>query len=213
MAFGESDWTSLLPSYLASENKGRLQQSIEQFHPSNRKEIAYDNFYKNYEYNYFLQGDVVIDIRTANWNSEQKIYDKSYVEGLILSNTCDISFGNTRNINPKQCLFAPLLNLEEYLGDLITEGYSEKQVSDFKKNVKSQFYSNLFYLPALDTTKPEKIALLDHIFWHPIEELEPLMETINEERLSSLNHYGFYLLVFKLSYHFCRLPEQCDREG
>lgn len=212
MGFGENAWTDLLPSYLSSESKGRLQQAIAQFHPSNREEISYEDFYKDYGYDYFLQGDIVLDVRLANWNSETAGYDKSYIEGLILSNTCDISHGNTRNVNPKQCLFAPLLNLDPYLADLLENGYTQQQVEQFKKNIKSQFCSNIFYLPAKKEGDPERIALLDQIFWFSIDELAELVETIDEERVASLNQYGFYLLVFKLSYHFCRLPEQCDRE-
>ena len=212
MAFGEQAWTDFLPSYLSSESKGRLQQAIEQFHPSNREDISYEDFYKDYAYDYFLQGDIILDVRTANWNQDQRLYDKSYIEGLILSNTCDISLGNNRNVNPKQCLFAPLLKLDDYLADLLANGYSQQKVDEFKKNVKAQFCSNIFYLPAVREGEPERIALLDQIFWYPIEELASLVETINEERIASLNQYGFYLLVFKLSYHFCRLPEACDRE-
>ncbi len=213
MGFGEDQWNILLPSYLSDESKGRLQKSLEQFHQSNRDEISYEDFYKNYGYEYFLQGDIVLEIRTAHWNKDERSFGKSYYDGLILSNTCDISFDNNRNVNPKQCLFAPLLDLNSYLQDLLAAGYTAQKTEEFKKNVKAQLYSNLFYLPKINDQDKERIALLDRMFWYPIDELQPLVATINEERIASLNQYGFYLLVFKLSYHFCRLPEQCDREA
>lgn len=213
MSFGQEQWNVLLPTYLTAETKGRLQQSLEQFYPNNRGEISYDNFYKDYGYEYFLQGDILLEIRSAHWNRESASYEKNYSDGLVLTNTCDISFENERNINPKQCLFAPLLNLDDYLHELTEAGYTEQQMNSFKKNVQAQLYSNIFYLPKVNEGAQERIALLDRIFWYPIEELEPLLPTINEERVASLNQYGFYLLVLKLSYHFCRLPEQCDREA
>lgn len=213
MAFGDEHWNILLPSYLTDENKGRLQDALKQFHSSYTNEISYDNFYKNYGYEYLLQGDILLEIRTANWNQDTALYEKGYVDGLVLSNTCDISFENNRNVNPKQCLFAPVLKLDDYLNDLSVEGYTEQKVADFKKNVIAQVYTNLFYLPKVNQDDVERIALLDRMFWFPIDELKPILENVNEERIASLNQFGFYLLAFKLSYHFCRLPEQCDREA
>lgn len=213
MSFGQEHWDVLLPSYLTNETKGRLQEALEQFRPTNRDEISYDNFYKDYRYEYFMQGDIVLEIRSAFWDKGVASYEKNYSDGLILTNTCDISFDNQRNINPKQCLFAPLLDLEDYSADLLANGYNEQKVNAFKRNIRAQLYSNLFYLPKVNHDGTDRIALLDRIFWYPIEELEPLIPTINDERVASLNQYGFYLLVLKLSYHFCRLPEQCDREA
>lgn len=213
MSFGQEQWNILLPSYLTSENKGRLQDALKQFHKENSNEISYENFYKDYGYEYFMQGDILIEIRSAFWNRENARYEKSYSDALILTNTCDISFENNRTLNPKQCLFAPLLNLEDYLQELRGGGFSQQKIDNFVKNLKAQVYSNIFYLPQSGDDSPERIALLDRIFWYPVEELQALLPTINEERIRSLNHFGFYLLVIKLSYHFSRLPEQCDREA
>ncbi|SDH70726.1 hypothetical protein SAMN05421827_1415 [Pedobacter terrae] len=213
MAFGEQQWNNLLPSYLTNEAKGRLQEALEQFYPANRTEISYDDFYKDYGYEYFMQGDILKEIRSAHWDKDNASYQKSYPDALVLTNTCDISFENNRNINPKQCLFAPLLKLDDYLEDLKNAGYTDQKINNFKKNLIAQTYSNLFYLPKTGVGTAERIVLFDRIFWYPIEELKPLLPTINEEREISLTQYGFYLLVLKLSYHFCRLPEQCDREA
>jgi hypothetical protein len=152
-----------------------------------------------------------LEIRNANWNPDEDSYDKSYINGLILSNTCDMSFDNSRSINPKECLFAPVLNLQDYLDDLLAAGHPEQKVSAFKNNLITQVYSNLFYLPKINDSDIERIALLDRIFWYPIEQLKPLLQNIKKERIASLNQFGFYPLVLKLSYHFCRLPEQIDR--
>lgn len=213
MAFGEQAWDVLFPSYLTSMEKTRLKCALQQFFPSGQREISYLDFYRKCDFDYFLQGDIILDVRTAIWNKFNNTYDKFYIDALILSNTCDISFDNHRVVNSKQCLFAPLLILDDYLGELITAGQSQSQVEGFKRDVIAQHLSNIFYLPAFGDGEKERIALLDQIFWYPIDELALLVETINEDRLLSLSNFGFYLLAFKLSYHFCRLPEGPDRSG
>ena len=212
MPFGEENWNRLLPSYLTEANKGRLKLALDQFKPRNRNEISYDQFYKQFDHNYFLQGDLVIEVRTSDWDSKEHVYNKVYTNAIILSNTCDLSFENKRELNPKQCLFAPLIDLDDFIQDLVEAGFTQEQAQEFKKTVKAQVHSNIFYLPALTGKAREQIALLDHIFWYPIEELKLLIETISEDRLASLDHFGYYLFILKLSYHLCRLPEQCDRE-
>jgi len=36
-------------------------------------------------------------------------------------------------------------------------------------------------------------------------------ESLRQKRLFSLSNYGFYLLLFKMSIHFCRMGENIDR--
>ena len=213
MAFSDENWEKLLPSYLRDEGKGRLSEALDQFKPENRNnKISYQDFYYNYGYSFFLQGDLVNEIRCPIWNKEKKEYNKIYPNAIILSNSCDISFENKRDLNPKQCLFAPLISLEEYIDELIKNGFDKAKLDTFMLNIKSQAFSNIFYLPENEIDKTEYIALFDKIYWYPIDELKKLTEQIREDRIISLNQYGFYLFILKLSYHLCRLPEACDRE-
>lgn len=53
----------------------------------------------------------------------------------------------------------------------LTVDIMAQKVEEFRKNVKSQLYSKLFYLPKLNDGDKERIALLDRIFWYPIDEL------------------------------------------
>ena len=212
MAFGD-DFDTLLPNYLVASDKLRLKNALSQFMPEHRgNNIDYNDFYKIYHNNYFLQSDLIKEIRFPYWDASNAEYTKAYTEAIVVSNTCDISSENPRDINVKQCLFAPVIEFQEYLSDLKDNGLSESKIDGFSKNVKGQLYSNIFYLPSHFTEKTEYIALLDKIFWFPVSELNSYIPSINDDRITSLSHYGLYLFLLKLSYHLCRMPEQCDRE-
>jgi hypothetical protein len=212
MAFGD-ELELLLPPYLTASNKSRLTDALAQFVNRNeRKEIDYEDFYKDYNHPYFLQSDTVKEIRFAEWNFSSASYEKAYTDAIIISNTCDISFDNIRTLNAKQCLMAPLIEFEEYLKNLISGGYTTNQIATFTSNVKSQLTTNIFYLPADDRGGKEYLVLLDHVFWFPTSELNTYRSDISRTRIVSLSHFGHYLFLLKLSYHLCRLPEQCDRE-
>jgi|SRR5579859_1638940 len=206
MAFGEN-LDLLLPSYLVDGEKTRLKDALLQFATKN-SQINYDDFYKDFEHPYFLQSDLIKEIRFAEW--DEASFKKAYTDAIIISNTCDISFENKRTINAKQCLVAPIIDLQVFLSDLKENGYKDDQIETFSSTVRSQLSSNIFYLPANVKDNKEYIVLLDNIFWFPTAELNSY--EIAGTRLASLSHFGYYLFILKLSYHLCRLPETCDRE-
>ena len=212
MSFLDEQWDDLLPTYLTNTTKDRLKEALGQFKTKDKGSINYDQFFKDWHKDYFLQGDLIVELRVPIWNLMKLSFDKAYINAIILSNTCDISFGNKREINSKQCLFAPLIDLDDHIEELKALGYDDKRATQFRDDVRSQMLSNIFYLPGIDGKTKEQIALFDQIFWFPISEMKSLIETIDEERITSLNYFGYYLFILKLSYHFCRLPEQCDRE-
>jgi hypothetical protein len=212
MSFGDDYFEKVLPNYLVEPNKSRLKRALQQFIPDERNgEIDYSDFYKTHQIDYFLQSDLVKEIRIAHWNEDVTNFDKKYTDAVIISNTCDISLENKHDLNQKQCLFAPLINFNSFLTDLRDGGYSEEKIVSFSNNVKSQLISNLFYFPLHNKEKKEYLIFLDKIFWFPTSELNSYTENIEDNRISSLTHFGFYLFILKLSYHLCRLPEQCDR--
>lgn len=211
MAFGD-DFDRILPNYLVSEDKGRLKDALKQFTVEwTGKNIDYSDFYKSYGHAYFMQSDLVKEIRMSNWNDEKAIFEKGYPDAIIVSNTCDISFENKHTLNAKQCLFAPLVDFNEYIKDLEKNGYEKSKLEQFILTVKSQLVSNLFYLPPTNNLKKEYVAFLDNVFWFPVSELNTYVDNLEENRIISLSHFGYYLFILKLSYHLCRLPEQCDR--
>jgi hypothetical protein len=130
---------------------------------------------------------------------------------MLLSKTCDINPDNPRKTNTKQSIFAPIFNFREYLHDLKENGVSGSQISSFEIEVKRQRITNVFYLPPFKKDGPDYIALLDQPFWLPSTHLNSRLPHINEDKIKSLADFGFYLFIFKISYHFCRLPEVADR--
>lgn len=211
MAFGD-DLDKILPSYLVQSDKTRLKDALRQFTPENRgNEINYQNFFRSFDHLYFLQGDLVREIRMSLWDEGEAVFNKVYTDALVVSNTCDLSSNNRHEINQKQCILAPLVNLEEYISDLMDAGYGGDNLNSFLNTIKAQQVSNLLYLPVNNGVGPEYIVLLDNVFWFPTSELNSYKGEIRETRIASLNHFGYYLFILKLSYHLCRLPEQCDR--
>lgn len=212
MSFADC-FEKILPSYLVGSEKSRLKDALSQFSSENQgSSIDYSDFYKRYSHNYFMQSDLIKEIRFANWNDKTFLFEKRYTDAIIISNTCDTSFENSHNINTKQCLFAPLIDFKEYTEDLIKSGYDEKKLENFIKTVKNQLVSNIFYLPHYKSQEKDYIVLLDRLFWFPTQELNSYIENIEENKITSLSLFGHYLFILKLSYHLCRLPEQCDRE-
>jgi hypothetical protein len=213
MSFGDDKFENILPPYLTSTEKERLQNALKQFYPDNRgNEIDYTKFYKTYQHEYFMQADLLKEIRLAIWDEPATTYNKGYTDAIIISNTCDISFENKRDVGAKECLFAPIVDFQQYLANLKIAGYGEDRIKAFSHAVKTQTKSNIFYLPHHFKEQKEYIALLDNVFWFPTSELNSFLSDIEENRITSLSHFGYYLFILKLSYHLCRLPESCDRE-
>jgi hypothetical protein len=77
--------------------------------------------------------------------------------------------------------------------------------------IKTQTYSNVFYLPIHPSTHQDFVCFFDNAFWFPTEELTAYLPNIEQIRLQSLDYFGYYLFLVKLSYHFCRLPEEKQR--
>jgi hypothetical protein len=211
MAFAE-EISSLLPSYLVEPEKSRLREALLQFHNRNSEAIEYSNFYKDFAHPFFLQSDLLKEIRFAEWDESTSVFLKAYTDAIVISNTCDITVENKRTLNRKECLLAPLVDLQVYLRDLEIEGYDGERLKEFSRVIRSQLSTNIFYLPSNYKDSKEYIVLLDNLFWFPTQELNSYIEEIEQTRIASLSQFGHYLFCLKLSYHLCRLPEQCDRE-
>ena len=210
--FGDDHFEKILPPYLTSSEKERLREGLSQFFPEYQgNDIPYDNFYSNYIDNYFKQSDLIAEVKSPLLNTVSGEYERVYVDSMLLSNTCDVSSGNPRIINTKQSIFAPIFNFREYLNDLRENGIPEAQIRSFELEVKRQRITNIFYLPPYQKDGPDYITLLDQLFWLPSAHLNSRLDHINDDKIRSLSNFGFYLFIFKLSYHFCRLPEETDR--
>ena len=109
-----------LPTYLTNEEKGRLNNALEQFKEErgkvwNRKNSSH--FYAHRKYDYFQQGDLLRQIRYPSWNKQDKTFDKVYINALVLSNTCDLDISNDRNIT-KEVVLAPITEYSLFIKKL-----------------------------------------------------------------------------------------------
>lgn len=113
---------------------------------------------------------------------------------------------NKRNI-PKQVIIARLITLRSFEEELIASSVTNPEL--IITTLKNQQYSNLMYFPPVNDE--EYIAVLDEISSISVDELNSLKPDITKNRIASLDFFGYYLFMFKLSYHLCRLPEETDR--
>ncbi len=166
----------------------------------------YTNFYAPRHYDYFLQGDLVREIRYPNLNKHDKSFERTFTDALILSNTCDLDVSNLRKLH-KQVVLAPLLELQQF----VEESAGMDGFDEIIQGIKSQTASNIFYMPPNPGNGKEYICHLDKAFWFPTEELNSYLPDLDQTRIASLDYFGYYLFLVKLSYHFCRLPEEKQR--
>jgi hypothetical protein len=107
----------------------------------------------------------------------------------------------------KQVVLAPIIEMAQYLEEISNEQGLEEMV----KSIKAQTISNILYLPSNLMSGKDYICHLDKAFWFPTEELHSYLSDIEQTRIASLDYFGYYLFLVKLSYHFCRLPEEKQR--
>lgn len=132
--------------------------------------------------------------------------ERQEVQGILLSNTCDVSPDNVRTLPPK-LIFAPIIRLSAIEARFAERGISANQIAGKIEAIKRQIPTSVFYLPAGGPLKEDYVALLDDIHSVPAS----AHEAKSKEKLFTLSMAGFYLFVFKLSVHFCRLQENVDR--
>lgn len=129
----------------------------------------------------------------------------SAARGIVLSNSCDVSAENAR-VLPPNVTFAPIVKLSKIVERFEAHGLDVKKVASRLADIKAQRVTNMFYLPADGPLDEDHVALLDDLHSMPIE-----VHRSNAEKLFTLSMAGFYLFVFKLSVHFCRLQENVER--
>lgn len=75
--------------------------------------------------------------------------------------------------------------------------------------IKAQKTSNIFYLPAGGVLQDDYVVRFDDAHNMPVAAHAKLE---GREKLFTLSNTGFYMLVLKLSVHFCRLQEKVNRK-
>ncbi|WP_322469249.1 hypothetical protein SOM08_15230 [Hydrogenophaga sp. SNF1] len=188
----------VVPQYLSLERQKGLVAELEQLSGAT-------NFFSTTPPYPLLQGDV--------W-CELPVYDPATakskrIKGLVLSNSCDISADNTRFL-PVKVSFSPLVSVAKYQEVLKQAGWDAGRIENHLSDLRRQAITSLMYIPASPYLGEEYIALLSDIHSVSLAEFDSGQQA---KRLSSFNNVGFYVLLFKLAVHFCRMHEGVDRDA
>lgn len=218
MGFDLEEVSKRFPAYLSDTDKGRLRDVLNDFVQVGAPIVEsklYSQFYLRDLPDYLLQADVIDGIRMPAWDADRgsstyASFKKEYVRALMISNTCDVDLVEKDRLLPKQVSFVPVVPLKDYIDSIDTDRRLQNRKEQAVKDIKSQQYSNLFFLPKGKGFE-EHVALLDQPFWFPSSELTEIIEAVISHRIISLSQWAYYLFILKLSYHLCRLPEAPDR--
>ena len=182
-----------IPSYLAEDDQLTLLRELKVI--SEGGEASYNSM--------MLQGDGWRGFQLFNFTSGER----QAVRGIVLSNSCDVDPANPRDV-PTNVLFAPLVKLSAYEALLAKSDIPPERVQAKIASIKAQKTTNIFHLPAGGSLKEDYIARLDEAHSMPAAVHN---SSDDAEKLFTLSNTGFYMLVFKLSVHFCRLQERINR--
>lgn len=131
------------------------------------------------------------------------------IKGIVLSNICDIDPENSRTASPR-VIFAPLTELPSFENMLRKAGLSDKQINSKISAIREQRTTNVFFLPAKNRLGEDVIVRLDDLHSMPVD---VLIRAGNGKKKLTLRDTGYYMLLFKLSVHFCRIQEAIHRGG
>jgi len=187
-----------LPYYLTVEAKAGIINELNKFHLGEMQYFIFHGFEHE-----MLQGDAWTRLQLRNYATGEKIG----VNGVVLSNTCDVDPENKRDL-PINITFAPLVPVHAYTALLIQAGVPKASVDDKIAAMKRQEVTNIFYVPAGGSVESEHFVLLGDIHSMPAKVYE---EDSAKNKIFTLSQAGFYLFILKLSMHFCRFHENVIR--
>jgi hypothetical protein len=189
-----------LPRYLSEESRNALVDALKNFPiPSER---FYTTRLKDTKIIY--QGDGLTDLLFINLpESETK-----YRDGIILSNTCDISPDNKRLFESRM-VYAPLVRLSVYRQILEEEGVKKEKIEQHLDSISNHHITQIFFLPGANGILEDSIIFFDRLSNLPSNYID--RETLENRRIFTLSAAGHYLFLFKLSFHFTRMQDKVDR--
>lgn len=188
--------TDLIPHYLPRANKETLIEEIKNF-------PDLGNYALEKKAPDVLQGDIWKGLTVIDFSSG----DRRDIKGIILSNTCDISFDNERKL-PVKVTFAPVIKVSSLVNLLRSEKIPEEKIDGFVSSIKKQIVSNYFYIPSNSKIEDEYVANLADLHSVP---MDYFLNSTGKENILSLSQSAFYFFIFKLSIHFCRFNESVNR--
>lgn len=203
MTFDTDTLKQQIPYYLSAEDSRVLAGELKAISQGGNAEYVlspgHDTFGED-----MLQGDgwrgfILFSFDTGERRS---------VRGLVLSNSCDVDPENPRDL-PARVIFAPLVRLAGYVSLLQQTGIDAARIEAKLANIKAQKTTNIFYLPAGNFLDEDYVVRFDEAHSMPAA---AHVESGDRQKLFTLSNTGFYMLVLKLSVHFCRLGEKINRK-
>ena len=135
--------------------------------------------------------------------------DRRSVRGLVISNSCDVDLNNRRDFSAR-VIFAPLVKLAAYEAALQQSGVKQRQIDEKLAAIRAQKTSSIFFLPSGGPLADDHVVRLDDAHSMPVAAHSAAKD---RTKLFTLSNTGFYMLVLKLSIHFCRLHEKVNRKN
>ncbi|QHA83569.1 hypothetical protein E3Z27_18745 [Pseudomonas mediterranea] len=185
-----------IPYYLTQEAAKGLLNELKNYSDKT-------DFYTSRYPGDFLQGDgwhgfTVFDFHTGAGRP---------VKAMVLSNSCDISTDNAREMPPK-ITFVPLIKFDKLQKLFEDAGKDPKAVQQKMLAIREQKNTSFFFLPAQSSLPEDYVAWLSDVHSMPSS---IFIDNEKRSKFFTLNMTGFYLFLFKLSIHFCRFHENLDR--
>ncbi|MCY4149577.1 MAG: hypothetical protein OXF73_09590 [Gammaproteobacteria bacterium] len=191
-----------LPYYLSNQDKKRLADELKAISQGGTADYILSRYQDSFLQT-MLQGDGWEGFCLFRYPTGKRVP----VKGLVLSNSCDADPGNQRDFPPR-IIFAPLSSLSRFESFLRREGVDETRIMQKLDSIRSQRITSIFFLPAGNGLNEDYIVRFDEAYSMPAQ----VYSNIEKKRkLFTLNQVGFYMLIVKLSIHFCRLHENVDR--
>lgn len=199
MGLEKEELERFVPYYLPADRQRALVKALREYPHFTGP------FYASTEDPEPLQGDGWQSLRIVDVESG----DRDAVRGLVLTNSCDLAKGNKRML-PTRVTFSPLIRLGAYAEHLRNAGVEPHRIDAHLKDVRDQAVTSIFYLPPNERLTDEHICLLDEAYTLPIGMFP---QDHRSDRIFTLSNTGFYLFLFKLTVHFCRMHEEIDRDA
>lgn len=189
-----------LPRYLSEESRNALVGALRNF------PIPSERFYTTRlaDTKIIYQGDGLTDLLFINLpESETK-----YRNGMVLSNTCDLSPDNKRLFESRM-VYAPIVQLSVYRQILEEEHVERKKIEQHLNSIRNHHITQIFFLPAANGILEDSIIFFDRLSNLPSNYID--RETLASRRIFTLSDAGHYLFLFKLSFHFTRMQDKVER--
>ena len=172
MTFDAEQLKSQIPFYLTAEPKQEeLIRNLEALNRGTKKGYYIANA-RDVNTDAILQGDGWRGFQFYSFETGKK----SEVRGIVLSNSCDISKENERDLAPK-IVFAPIIKLSAIEARLKNNNLAEDAVKAKIEAFKCQSVTNIFYLPAGAQLDEDYVALLDDLHSMPASCPKPVSYT------------------------------------